>query len=71
MRVHADGPGVAKDERWDLTEGPESGVVVDTWDTHSREYVAEQGMLPVRSRTGRTRVQDARHTVRYSRWFGG
>jgi hypothetical protein len=30
MQVRADGPGVAKDESWDLTEGPESGVVVDT-----------------------------------------
>jgi hypothetical protein len=24
MQVHADGPRVVKDERWDLTEGPES-----------------------------------------------
>jgi hypothetical protein len=23
-RVHADGPGAVKDERWDLPEGPES-----------------------------------------------
>jgi hypothetical protein len=24
MRVHADGPGLAKDECWDLIEGPGS-----------------------------------------------
>jgi hypothetical protein len=24
MRVHVDGPGAVKDERWELTEGPES-----------------------------------------------
>jgi hypothetical protein len=23
MRAHVDGPGAVKDERWDLTEGPE------------------------------------------------
>jgi hypothetical protein len=48
-------------------------VVVDTWDTHSRDDVVERAVLPARSRTGKTRVQDVgnTHAVRYSRWFSG
>jgi hypothetical protein len=30
MRVRVDGPGAAKDERWDLIEGPELPMVADT-----------------------------------------
>jgi hypothetical protein len=33
-------------------------VVADTWYTHLREDVVEQAMLPARSRTGGTHVQD-------------
>jgi hypothetical protein len=37
-------------------------MVADTWDTHSREDVAERTMLSARSRTGGTRVQDVGYT---------
>jgi hypothetical protein len=33
-------------------------MVADIWDTHSREDVAERAVLPPRSRTRGTRVQD-------------
>jgi hypothetical protein len=48
-------------------------MVADTWDTHSSEDVMERVVLPARSRTGGTRVQDVgdTHAVHYSWWFGG
>jgi hypothetical protein len=47
--------------------------VPDTLDTHGYEDIVEWIVSPVRSRTGRTRVQDVgdTHAVHYSRWFGG
>jgi hypothetical protein len=37
-------------------------VVADTCDTYSREDVAERAVMPARSRTGGTRVQDVGDT---------
>jgi hypothetical protein len=47
-------------------------VVDDTWDTHLHEDVVEWVVLPARSMTSETRVQDVgnTHAVRYSRQFG-
>jgi hypothetical protein len=41
MRVHADGPGAVKDDRWD---------------TYQHEDMAERAVLPAWSRTSVTRV---------------
>jgi hypothetical protein len=48
-------------------------MVADTWDTQSREDMVERAVLPARSRTGGTSVQDMEDApaVRYSRRIGG
>jgi hypothetical protein len=48
-------------------------MVADTWDTHLCEDVVKQVVLPARSSTSETCIQDVgdAHAVRYSRRFGG
>jgi hypothetical protein len=71
MGVRPDGSGAMKDERCDLTEGPESQGDQSWWlklRTHWREDVVERTMLLARSKTDGTCVHNLRdsHAVRYS-----